>query len=80
MLGKKKFVEFEHSLEGKDAVVLEQILHDFDVRYEKAIPGYTYFRLKASRRDVKKINKILVKLGYIGVLVDNRFFNIYERV
>ena len=80
MFGKKNFVEFEHTLEGRDAVVLEQMLHDFDVRYEKATPGYTYFRLKANNGDVKKISKLLEKLGYVGVLVDNRIFNVYERV
>lgn len=80
MFNKKSFVEFEHVLKGEDAIVLDRIVHRFDVRYESLGTDYSYYRLKASKKDVKKITKHLIRNGYNAVLVDNKLFNVFERV
>lgn len=79
MLNKKRFVEFEHVLEGTDAAVLDSIVRKFDVRYEELGTGYTYYRLKANKKDVKKITKDLIRNGYYAILADNKLFTVYER-
>lgn len=79
MFDKKRFVGFEHTLKGEDAIVLDNIVRKFDVKYEELGTSYTYYRLKASRKDVKKITKDLIRNGYYAILADNKLFTVYER-
>ena len=79
MFNKKRFIEFEHSVDGGDAVILEDMMKDFDVKYEKHSISYGYYRLKATKKDVKKIKKNLIENGFNAVFVDNRLFHVYER-
>ena len=77
---KARFVEVWNSTKGKDAAVVESMLKNmFDVRYEHDSTAYTYYRLRATRKEVKLLSNQLEALGYYSVLMDNKYFHIYER-
>lgn len=75
----KKMIEVWDSTNGQKSAVLGNWLKDeFDVRYERFSTGYTYYRIKGTHKDVKKLFKHLKKDGYYGTLTDNRYFHVYE--
>ena len=77
---RERFVEVWDSTRGHDAAVVESMLKNmFDVRYEHDSTAYTYYRLRATRKEVKLLSNQLEALGYYSVLMDNKYFHIYER-
>lgn len=79
MFNKKGFVEVWNSLNGIDAAELEDIIRGFDVRYEDTSTGYTYYRLRITGREVRALTKKLEKEGYNAILMDNKYFHVYDR-
>lgn len=80
-IDKARFVEVMDSTEGKDAVIVNTLLNNmFDVRYERKEKVYSYYRLRATRKEVKLLTKQLEALGYhYTALTTNRYFHVYER-
>lgn len=77
---KARLVEVWDSTRGNDAAVVESMLKNmFDVRYERDSTAYTYYRLRATKKEVKLLSNQLEALGYYSVLMDNKYFHIYER-
>ena len=80
MKGKARFVEVWDSTNGRDAAIVSDILKNtFDVRYKRFSKGYTYYRLRATKKEVKVLAKQLAALGYYSTLTDNRYFHVITR-
>lgn len=80
MKGKARFVEVWDSTNGRDAAIVSDILKNtFDVRYKRFSTGYTYYRLRATKKEVKVLANQLATLGYYSVLMDNRYFHVIAR-
>lgn len=83
MLGmnKKRFVEVWDATKGNDAAVVEALVNNgADVKYKRMSTGYTYYRLRATRREVNALANQLEALGYVSTLLDNKYFHIVYRI
>ena len=80
MNNKKGFVEVWDATTGKDSAVVDALVKNgMDVKYKRFSTGYTYYRLKATKKEVKAFSNQLEALGYFATLTDNRYFHILER-
>ena len=83
MLGmnKKGFVEVWDATKGNDAAVVEALVENgMDVKYKELSTGYTYYRVRATKKEVKAFSNQLEALGYFATLHDNKYFHIVYRV
>lgn len=80
-MNKKGFVEVWDATKGNDAAVVEALVENgMEVKYKQLNTGYTYYRLKATRKEVKAFTNQLEALGYFTILHDNKYFHIVYRI
>ena len=77
---KERFVEVWDSTNGKDAAVVEALVKNgMDVKYKRFSTGYTYYRLRATRKEIKAFTNQLKVLGYYATMLDNKYIHISYR-
>ena len=80
MFNKKRMIEVWDNTKGTKAALLENIMKEenFDLKYEGEKCNLKYYRLKADRNDVQRLKNYLGFLGYGAVLMNNKYFLVYE--
>ena len=80
-MNEKRFVEVVDATNGKDAAVVEALVRNgMDVKYKRFSTGYTYYRLRATRKEVKAFANQLETFGYnYHLTMNDRYFHVYKR-